>query len=368
MKSAVFTEQGVEEFTALEIKEILKKPSIITEKVVFFEADANEICTLAYNAHSALNVIGVIGECSVNNNLEESIVSIKQILNTNAVSAIKGKTFRVNCIREGAHDYSSQDIASGVGEIIAQLVGSKVSLVQPDCVVLVYINNSRCLTGIDFAGFDLSKRDYKVFSHPSTLSAITAYSLMRFSGYKKNGVLLDPFCGAGTIPIEAALFATGISPHFFKKEKFICKIPKDKRITPISKESIIGYDNQLRFITSSRKNAAIAGVDKYITFSKVDVEWLDTKISKGSVDKLVTHPPSPSKTTGEKELQNLYREFFYQADFVLTKDGIIAVCLQNSMLLKKMLLESENFLLVSEKSVWQGKQKFDFLRIKRKNN
>jgi 23S rRNA G2445 N2-methylase RlmL len=83
------------------------------------------------------------------------------------------------------------------------------------------------------------------------------------------------------------------------------------------------FDKEFRYLNSAKKNAKIAGVDKDINFSRSDVEWMDTKLDKESVDKIITQPPQPTKNLDIKKLTKIYDEFFYQAEFVLKKKGRI---------------------------------------------
>ena len=114
---------------------------------------------------------------------------------------------------------------------------------------------------------------------------------------KENDVVVDPFCGSGTIPIEVAMYLENKSPNYFTKDKFqFCKL-HDHDLNKYDdlkkvKAKIYGYDYVLNCITSSRKNAKVSVVDKLITFSKVEVEWLDTKMKKNEVDYIVTAPPA----------------------------------------------------------------------------
>jgi 23S rRNA (guanine2445-N2)-methyltransferase / 23S rRNA (guanine2069-N7)-methyltransferase len=365
MDAFVITQKGSEPVAALDITDILGKASEQHETVVLFKASAEELILLAYRSQAVNRVLILLGRADVNKHLEESAATIKQSLGTlsgaDALQQFKGKTFRVNCTRSGEEDYGSQDMAAMLGDIIVAKTGSKVALENPDIIVHAHIWHGQCYVGIDVAGFDLGKRDYKVFSHPSSLTGITAYSAVRLSGYKKGQVLLDPFCGTGTIPIEAALQSAELSPHFFKKEKFNGLNYKDKKKDV---KGISGFDYLLRYVIAAKKNGKIAGIEKEITISKVEVEWLDTKVDKGLTDIIVTHPPSPSRVTGEKQMEKIYKEFLYQCEYVLTSTGVIGVVLQNDALFREVLSKESKWVLLSSYSLWQGSQEFRLLVIR----
>jgi 23S rRNA G2445 N2-methylase RlmL len=409
MNALVITAKGAEEIAQLEIKELLGCGSKSAETVVMFDAGKADkldkaLQLLAYKSQSASLVLKLLGIADINAHLEESLAAAKASLKDADFAFLKGAetTFRVNCERHGGHDYSSQDFAAALGRIIMELAEAKVSLHAPGIIIHAHIYNDKCYIGIDIAGFDLGKRDYKIFSHPSALNGITAYALLRMAGYGPDkDALLDPFCGSGTIPIEAALFSSQTSPHYYKKDKFLFSgqlgrnnadskgnsktkagiLGKDYLASLDSKDEkkpakgsqvkeisgiITAFDYLLRHVIASKKNASIAGIEKLITFSKVEVEWLDTKVSEAKMSLIVTHPPSLSKLVNEKDLAKLYKEFLYEADYVLNRKGRILVVLQNESLFLKTLEANDKFKLVWAKSIWQGKQELKVMFIERK--
>ena len=88
---------------------------------------------------------------------------------------------------------------------------------------------------------------------------------------------------------------------------------------------VFSYDKELRMFYAGKKNAKIANVDKLINLSKVDIGWLDAKFKKHSVDFIIAHPPCMSKNTNEKALKKVYDEFFYQAEYFISKALTVTV-------------------------------------------
>jgi 23S rRNA G2445 N2-methylase RlmL len=361
MDAMVITQKGAEGVAALDIKDILGCESVLEETVALFDADDVGLLTLSYRSQAISRVLRLITVTEVNNHLEESISAMKRALAKADLSFISGKLFRVNCIRSGEEDYSSQDLAALLGESLVEH-GGRVSLEKPEIIILAYVWHGKAYVGRDITGLDLGKREYRVFNHPSSLSGITAYASLRLSGYKPGQALLDPFCGAGTIIIEAALYATRISPNRFRRDRFSGLSYKD---SPRRAAGILGYDHLLRYVIAAKKNACIAGVEKDMTVSKVEVEWLDTKVDKAAVDTIITHPPSPSRLVNQKELEKVYKEFLYQSDYVLKKDGRITVILQNPQLFTQVLDKDKRWVLQSQNQIWQGSQGFTMLFIGR---
>ena len=128
--------------------------------------------------------------------------------------------------------------------------------------------------------------------------------------------------------------------------------------------AVNGSDHLLMHIKAAQNNAKIAGVDKWVRFSKGDVEWMDTQFQKQSVDHIVTHPPEPSQHINERDVEKVYREFFYQSDFILKKEGDITVLVTKKDLFLKMA-EEKKFRVAEEKEVWSGKMMYFMLRLRR---
>lgn len=123
------------------------------------------------------------------------------------ISKLKFKfkgSFRVDCKREGEHDFDSGMIERGVGEIIYKL-GFKVDLKTPENTIYVDIIDDNCLIGV-LEAKDLHKRDYKAKASNQSLNACLAYFMLKLLG---KGDLIDPFCRDGVIVIEAARMKLG---------------------------------------------------------------------------------------------------------------------------------------------------------------
>ena len=284
----------------------------------------------------------------------------------------KDDSFKVICERSGNHEFSSQDIAPQVGMQVIDLVNDKkgyeqkVNMKHPKIIVYVFITQDKGYLGIDFSGFDMAKRDYKIFSYSQSIKANVAYAMLRLAGYNSKKILLDPFCGEGTIPIEAALFSTGRSVNLYRKDKihfleYQLGIESEKIIEKIDNaekkntSKIYCFDNNMGLISSAKKNSKIAGVNKHLTYGKVNAEWLDARLEKEEIDAIVSNSPRISKHTKESITRKLYEELFYQAEFILKQTGKIVLLSNGTEIMKKGAKKYE-FKLDEERSVWLGKQ------------
>ena len=104
-----------------------------------------------------------------------------------------------------------------------------------------------------------------------------------------------------------------------------------------------------------------------INFSRIEVEWMDTKFEKQSVDCIVTNPPKPSIHYTNDSLEKAFQEFFYTANFVLKKDGKVVVLGKNYPKLLG-LAQRYNFTLKANFEVFQGKEQFNVLIFTKAEN
>jgi 23S rRNA G2445 N2-methylase RlmL len=241
----------------------------------------------------------------------------------------KDKTFKVRAT--GFDD--NHDAARLIGDDIKR----NVDLDDPDVLVYTRIVNDKVVLGIDVSQVQLQKREYRIYTNPAMLRSSFAASLLLAGDHTPEKTLLDPFCGSGTICIEAALHMTGTSPHTYRKQDFLIArsgfATQDEVDTVFSAVDsrqdvrslpIYGYDELLKRVTASNHNAKIAGILDALHFSRASVDWLDTKVDEKSIDCIITHPPLITEENKKKVLK-VYDELFYQAAFVLRDDGLITI-------------------------------------------
>lgn len=342
IKGLVICEKQFEDVTVADIEELMEAKAVPLNGVCTFEVDhLLDLCEVAYVCQSICGVMHLFADFKFKD-YDELFEQLKNLKFDDYM--IEGISFKVTTERHGEHDFGSEDISKDFGEILVEKYpNNKVQLKKPDVNVYVYIDQDQCYVGIDMAGFNLGKRDYKIFLHQQSLRSTIAYCLVRLSGFDEETYLLDPFCGSGIIGIEAALYASGFPVHYYQKDQFIFKkspmlkdadfdeffdeIDSDKKEF---KGYINLYDENLRCVAGTKKNAKIANVNKLVKVSKCEVEWLDTKLEEDKVDVVVTDPPYFSKVVSEKKILEIYKEFFYQIDFVLQKKGKIVLIVNNS--------------------------------------
>lgn len=170
---------------------------------------------------------------------------------------------------------------------------------------------------IDTSGPGLHKRGYREFAGAAPLKETLAASMVLISRWKDTFTLVDPFCGSGTILIEAAMIMQNIAPGLCRN--FVCETwpTMEKEIFEQVREGaecaiknkdikLIGYDNDESILRVARQNAMKAGVAKYIDFHKRDFEEFS---SNDKYSFIITNPPYGERLGEQKEVEELYRIF-----------------------------------------------------------
>lgn len=184
--------------------------------------------------------------------------------------------------------------------------------------IRVLILKDEVLIGLDTSGVSLHKRGYRQMTAPAPITETLASALILFTPWKKDRILVDPFCGSGTFPIEAAMLAANMAPgmkRHFLAEKWENLIPirhfEDAReeaadLVDLSVETDIqGYDIDGEIIKAARANARMAGVEQLIHFQQRPVSELSHPKKYGFV---ITNPPYGERLEEKKNLPALYKE------------------------------------------------------------
>ncbi len=375
MKGLVITSRGIEEIACKEIIELIDTECKTEESCVIFDCnDFEDLCLLCYKSQSADRVLYLIGNFEFQDFFYEFERFIEKTDFGDWIN--KYKNFKVECIRIGNQNFKSIDAEKKAAEYILKKYKNnniKINIKEYDIIFFVYILNNKCYFGIDFAGFELNKRAYKIFLHQNSLRGTVAYALIRESGFEKNELMLDPFSKDGVIPIETAFYATGFPQNYYKKDKFaFLKLDigidfdkffenSDKKIKE-SEAAIYSFDHLFKYVDFSKKNAKIAGVYKNINFSRVELEWLDIKFKKENVDRIITNIPSSKNAN----LDKIYNEFFYQCEYILKNNGTVALISRAPDYVKNHAAR-HNFLVSREKDVWSGEQLLKIIVFKKKS-
>ena len=182
----------------------------------------------------------------------------------------------------------------------------------------VFIHKDIVTVGLDTTGVSLHKRGYRTLTSKAPITETLASALILLTPWRKDRILVDPFCGSGTFPIEAAMMAANIAPGMnrsFLAEDWGNVIPRkcwyeagdaggdlvDGRV----EGDIQGYDMDGGRVRSARANAQAAGVDHLIHFQQRPVSELSHPKKYGF---LITNPPYGERIEEKKNLPELYRQ------------------------------------------------------------
>ena len=219
--------------------------------------------------------------------------------------------------------FSSSDIQSIVKKAVVERMKQKYHVEWfsedgADYPLRVFLLKDEVTVAIDTTGESLHKRGYRTMAGAAPLSETLAASLIMLTPWKGDRILVDPFCGSGTFPIEAAMMAANIAPgrnrEFLSQEwdnlihrkiwYEACEEADD--LVNLSVETQIqGYDADEEVIAIARANAKRAGVEKLIHFQRRPVAELNHPKKYGF---LITNPPYGERLEEKEALPALYKQ------------------------------------------------------------
>lgn len=185
--------------------------------------------------------------------------------------------------------------------------------------IKVAILKDRVTVTLDTTGPGLHKRGYRQNAVIAPIKETLAAAMIQLSFWRTGRVLVDPCCGSGTIPIEAALIARNMAPGLNRKfvaedwEAVPQKLWKEERkkafeaIDWDASLEIYGYDIDKRAIAAAKENAAEAGVEEDITFIYGDGGKLKSMGKEGGI--IITNPPYGQRIGEQEEMDKLYEDF-----------------------------------------------------------
>ncbi len=206
-------------------------------------------------------------------------------------------------------------MVSRLGEIYRQEWFAEDGAAFP---VRAFLLKDQVTLALDTTGESLHRRGYRIYKSKAPLTETLAAALLMLTPWRGDRILVDPFCGSGTFPIEAALMAAHVAPGMnrsFLAESWMGLM--DKRLWTEAvdeahdlmdlqvKTDIQGYDLDPEVVKSARENAKLAGVDHLIHFQQRPVSALSHPKKYGF---LITNPPYGERIEEKENLPALYRE------------------------------------------------------------
>ena len=184
--------------------------------------------------------------------------------------------------------------------------------------VRIFLLKDEVTVALDTSGDSLHKRGYRTMTSKAPLTETLAASLIMLTPWRKDRILVDPFCGSGTFPIEAAMIAANVAPGMnrdFTAEEWTnlidrklwyeCVKEAEDMIDTTVKVDIQGYDIDGDVIKAARENAKRAGVEHMIHFQQRAVADLSNPKKYGFI---ITNPPYGERLEDKADLPELYSQ------------------------------------------------------------
>lgn len=184
--------------------------------------------------------------------------------------------------------------------------------------VRIFLLKDEVMVTLDTSGESLHKRGYRLMTSKAPITETLAAALILLSPWRKDRILVDPFCGSGTFPIEAAMIAADIAPGMnrsFTAEQWTNLIPRQlwydtveearELVNTDIKTDIQGFDIDGEVVKAARENAKRAGVDHLIHFQQRPVAELRHPKKYGFI---ITNPPYGERLEEKKALPELYTQ------------------------------------------------------------
>ena len=184
--------------------------------------------------------------------------------------------------------------------------------------VRILLLKDEVTVALDTSGDSLHKRGYRTMTSKAPLTETLAASLIMLTPWRKDRILVDPFCGSGTFPIEAAMIAANVAPGMnrdFTAEEWTnlidrklwyeCVKEAEDMIDTTVKVDIQGYDIDGDVIKAARENAKRAGVEHMIHFQQRAVADLSHPKKYGFI---ITNPPYGERLEDKADLPELYTQ------------------------------------------------------------
>ena len=311
------TFQGLEEVLAKELTELGASNIEIGNRMVAFTGDKALMYKANFCLRTAIRILKPIKHFQANtaDEVYENVKAIaweKYLDNT--------KSFAIDAVVFSNEFRHSKFVAYKVKDAIVDYFRDKtgerpsVRINNPDVLLNIHIAEDRCTLSLDSSGESLHRRGYRQEAVEAPLNEVLAAGMILMTGWKGECDLIDPMCGSGTIPIEAALIARNIAPGIFRKEFAFEKwvdfdqdlfdsIYNDESQEREFNHKIYGYDNNPNANEIATHNVKAAGLSKEIVLKLQPFQQFEQPKEKSII---ITNPPYGERISTE-DLLGLYK-------------------------------------------------------------
>lgn len=311
------TFQGLEPVLATELTELGANNIQIGRRMVSFVGNKELMYRANFQLRTAIRILKPIKHFRATT-AEEVYDAVKQVDWTEYLT--NNTTFAVDSVVFSNEFRHSKFVAYKVKDAIVDQFREKtgdrpnIRIVNPDIQLHIHIAEYDCTLALDSSGESLHRRGYRQESVEAPLNEVLAAGIILQTGWRGECDLIDPMCGSGTIPVEAALIARGIAPGVFRKEYAFEKWPDfdpdlfsaiyddDSRERPFD-HHIYGYDNNRQAVAIATKNVRAAGLSKEIT---IDFKDFKDFVQPREKSIIITNPPYGERISAP-DLLGLYK-------------------------------------------------------------
>lgn len=296
------TFQGLEEVLAQELTALGANDIEIGRRMVSFSGDKEMMYKANFCLRTAIRILKPIKhfEAKDADEVYEQIKTIRweEYLDTDKTFAVEPTVFSEEFRHSKFVAYKVKDaIVDYFREKTGERPGVRVN--KPDVLLNIHIAETRCTLSLDSSGESLHRRGYRQEAVEAPLNEVLAAGMILMTGWRGECDLIDPMCGSGTIPIEAALIARNIAPGVFRKEFAFEKwVDFDQELfdTLYNDDSqerefahkIYGYDNNPKANEIAMRNVKAAGVSKDVVLKLQPFQQFEQPAEKSII---ITNPP-----------------------------------------------------------------------------
>ena len=312
------TFQGLEEVLAQELTELGAEDIQIGNRMVSFSGDKAMMYKANFYLRTAIRILKPIKHFTATT-ADEVYNAVKDIAWEEYLDATN--TFAVDSVIFSEDFRHSKFVAYKVKDAIADYFREKtgnrpsVRINNPDIQINIHIAENNCTLSLDSSGESLHRRGYRQEQVEAPLNEVLAAGIILLTGWRGECDLIDPMCGSGTIPIEAALIARNIAPGVFRKEfgfekwkdfnqELFDEIYNDDSQEREFTHKIYGYDNNPQANAIAQRNVKAAGVSKDIVLKIQPFQQFEQPAEKSII---IMNPPYGERISSD-DLLGLYED------------------------------------------------------------
>jgi len=311
------TFQGLEEILAEELTTLGANDIQIGRRMVSFTGDKRMMYKANFCLRTAIRILKPIKHFTAKN-ADEVYSQIQEIPWEEYLDA--DKTFAIDAVvfsEEFRHSkFVSYKVKDAIVDYFREKTGKRpsVRINNPDILLNIHIAQTTCTLSLDSSGESLHRRGYRLEAVEAPLNEVLAAGMILMTGWRGECDLIDPMCGSGTIPIEAALIARNIAPGVFRKgfafEKWVDfdadmfdDIYNDDSQERKFEHKIYGYDNNPKANEIATHNIKAAGVSKDVVLKLQPFQQFEQPKEKSII---ITNPPYGERIS-TNDLLGLYQ-------------------------------------------------------------